>query len=60
MSYCVEQLSQPLHPESSSFLPREPVPPYIYNREPPRWHGGKWIQISFCMVFCPKIPVHKF
>ncbi|PNF33941.1 hypothetical protein B7P43_G04670 [Cryptotermes secundus] len=38
MSYCVEQLSQPLHPESGSFLPRDPAPPYVYNRELPRWH----------------------
>lgn len=57
MSYCVEQLSQPLHPESSSFLPREPASPYVYSREPPRWHGGKWIQITLSQGSSPRILV---
>jgi hypothetical protein len=40
-SYCVEQLSRPLQPESNSSLPREPVATYICNRERPQWQGGK-------------------
>lgn len=50
-SSCVEQQSRPPQPESDSSLPREPVPTYICNREPPQWHGGKWTQISFCIIF---------
>ena len=41
ISYAVEQLSQPHQPEQNVFPPHEHIPVYTWNREAPRWQGGK-------------------
>lgn len=49
-SYAVEQLSQPHQPEPNIFPPHEHIPVYAWNREAPRWQGGKWTYIISCIV----------
>lgn len=49
-SYAVEQLSQPHQPEPSVFPPHERVPVYVWNREAPRWQGGKLTFIVVCIL----------
>ena len=56
ISYAVEQLSQPHQPEPSIFPPHDHIPVYVWNREAPRWQGGKLTSIFFFFVFF-KMPV---